>query len=1181
MQGSDRRTHHLLLSATLLSLLCLTPVDAQRSTLVRLSINWLPTDRLDAFEAMYDRELEPILARHGFETTEKWSRRDSVHSIFSSHFAVESPAVAIAQMRALREDPAWRDGMQQLGAAVYGEPDHALEYHLHIQNTPAGAGKSVQAGAGKSIPVRKGSILQVGSGFGQGLWQNFGLVDGMPHTIADMLQDRNGDLWFATYAPGPNLGWPGGLWRYDGFQLCRFTTADGLPHDAVTCLLEDRKGQLWVGSKGGLTRYDGRQDVGRQDVGETFTTFDTTDGLPHNTVICLLEDREGQLWVGSEGGLTRYDDRQDVGETFTTFTTEDGMAHNRVACLLEDRKGQLWFGAGWNAGGPVGLGRYDGQNFTQFTTADGLTSDWILSLLEDESGQLWIGTNGSVNRYDDRQDVGETFERVSKTDFRQYLGGVMAMLQDRTGDLFFAIWGEGLRRYDGTSYLSLTPQDGLASTGVLSLLEDRDGQLWVGTAHGELSRYKGQRLATFGSEDGLTHDNISSLLEDREGRLWVGTPGGVSWYDTRQDAGERFAVLETPEKAVNKIWQDRRGHLWFSLAGIGAGRYDGQSFERFDKKGIRHAAAMRPLLEDRRGRLWFATGGESGGIDLFDGERWTTFDDSIGLAHSDVSCMHQDRAGHLWFGSWNGGVRRYDGEQFKWFTTKDGLAKDEVFDILEDSEGRLWFATSGGVSCYDGRTFANLTAKDGLTYDNVNSMMQDRAGHLWFATRGGVSRYDGLVFQHLTRKDGLANDSICEIVQDRHGAVWIATSAGLNRYLPSSNPPAVRLQSIVADQRYQPTAKIEIPAPQKLVSFEFRGSSLTTSAERMAYVYRLEGYNSEWTPVYTGRVEYEDLPVGKYTFQVKAVDQDLNYSAPARVQIAISPPYTQWALAVGLGLALVGLVAASGYALKKRREQRRAEQALMQELEDELQTAHQLQMSLMPETTPDIPGLDIAGRCLPVNHVCGDFFQYFVRNGTLSICMADVTGHAMEAAVPVMMFSGVLETEMRLAHPLDELFGHLNQTLHHKLDRRTYICFTMGELQIRDSHNGSASLDLRLANCGCPYPYHYQAAGREVAELSMDAYPLGIRPNTEYQVVETQLSPGDYLVFCSDGIIEAANSQEEIFGFEQTTETIRKSCREGQSAEGLIDHLLTQVKAFTEEGPQGDDMTVVVLKVEA
>ena len=112
-----------------------------------------------------------------------------------------------------------------------------------------------------------------------------------------------------------------------------------------------------------------------------------------------------------------------------------------------------------------------------------------------------------------------------------------------------------------------------------------------------------------------------------------------------------------------------------------------------------------------------------------------------------------------------------------------------------------------------------------------------------------------------------------------------------------------------------------------------------------------------------------------------------------------------------------------------------------QTIEKELQTAHSLQMGLMPTQNPQLAGFDVAGRCLPASHVGGDFFQYFHKDGRFALALADVTGHGMEAAVPVMMFSGILETEMRLGNSLDALFGHLNQTLYHKLDSRTYVCW--------------------------------------------------------------------------------------------------------------------------------------------
>ena len=188
------------------------------------------------------------------------------------------------------------------------------------------------------------------------------------------------------------------------------------------------------------------------------------------------------------------------------------------------------------------------------------------------------------------------------------------------------------------------------------------------------------------------------------------------------------------------------------------------------------------------------------------------------------------------------------------------------------------------------------------------------------------------------------------------------------------------------------------------------------------------------------------------------------------------------------------------------------------------------------------------------------------------LSLADVTGHAMKAAVPVMMFSGILKTEMRLGNSIEDLFGNLNKTLHESLDRRTFICFTMGEFDL-------VSRILRMSNCGGPYPFHYKAATQEVVELEMAAYPLGIRADATYEAIEVQLEPGDRVVFCSDGIVEATNPQEEMFTFEQTAEVIRQGCLEGLAAEVLLEHLFGRVKAFTGTAEQGDDMTVVVLQV--
>jgi len=205
------------------------------------------------------------------------------------------------------------------------------------------------------------------------------------------------------------------------------------------------------------------------------------------------------------------------------------------------------------------------------------------------------------------------------------------------------------------------------------------------------------------------------------------------------------------------------------------------------------------------------------------------------------------------------------------------------------------------VSRYDGQEFVNFTAEDGLVDNNVRCILEDRQGHLWFGTSGGgISKYDGLVFQNMLKRDGLVNNMVHRILQDRNGNIWIATEGGVIRYRPCHTPPRIRITDLVADRRYGPVDELRVPVSRSFITFEFQGRSLYTDWDRMAYVYRLEGYDEEWRATREGRVEYADLSLGEYEFQVKAVDRDLNYSEPAAVRIIVEPDPREEALTEAL-----------------------------------------------------------------------------------------------------------------------------------------------------------------------------------------------------------------------------------------------------------------------------------------
>jgi len=1087
LSGADSKT---ALAACLLLLGLACPVAADEPTLARLSF-WTPPERMEEFGAAYAEQIAPLLKKHGLVASSE-EGRTTVDSVFSRLFAFETPTLFASQKEILWRDSAWHDLRQRLGENFRTEPDSLIRCEFVLYQCPAGTGQSTPAGAGTR----------------QGEWLNFGVQDGLPHSmVVEILQDRNGHLWF-------RIGDRRGLGRYDGATYTHFTSEDGLVNPPIS-MAEDRDGRLWFGTESGVSRYDG----------ESFTYFTSADGLADGPVWDIVADPNGQLWFVTERGLVRYD-----GEAFTTFTTEDGLVDDQVAVLGVDRKGDLWLSTG-NWSKEPSLVRYDGKKFTDFPSRDGMIRTNSAPMLEDSNGHLW---------------------------FVAYMGGLI--------------------RFDGRRFTRFNTENGLPQDQVWIPLEDREGYVWVNSLAG-LSRYEGAHVSTFTQRDGFPSSFVFSVLQDRTGDLWFGTLKGLVHYD-----GKEWVTVTTEDGmkiGAHSIVEDRNGHLWFAGWDSLVTRYDGERFAVFPIDARLNATYNNTgMAVDRDGNLWLTT--YEDGVRRFDGLDFASFTTADGLISNEVTSVGKDRAGNVWF-STREGVSKFDGKTFTTltsegdlfggktftsFTRKGDLILNNASPIVEDRNGHMWFGGDGVVSRYDGEDFATFTTENGLKPGKVHPILPDRRGHLWFGIYGaGIVLYDGLVFQDLHHRDGLSGDTVHDLIQDRDGDFWIATDNGVTRYRPSTIPPSVRLTEIVADRPYGAVQELSLPSSQQMIQFSFQGRSFTTSHERMVYVYRLRGHEEEWKSTRQPQVRYADLPVGNYLFEVRAVDRDLNYSDPVAFRLEIHPPYRQLVLIAVLCLSVAGLVAVSGYAIKKRHD-------LYVELEEELQTAHEMQMGLMPAASPQIESLDLAGRCMPYNHVGGDFFQYFLQDGKLSICMADVTGHAMEAAVPVMMFSGILESEIEHSHTLENLFSDLNRILNHKLDRRTFVCFTMGEIELSDR-------TYRLANGGCPSPYHYRVSTGEVAELDTAAYPLGVRADTSYSAIETELVPGDYVVFCSDGIIEMSDPSGEFYGFERTAETIRRGCAEDLSAEALIDHLIGAVKSFAGDAPQGDDMTVVVLKVES
>ena len=787
---------------------------------------------------------------------------------------------------------------------------------------------------GHTVPAGPGRTATAGPGLRQNLWQAFGVPDGLPSAkIPEIIQDLRGDLWIGTNS---------GLSRYDGKTFTTFTMADGLPHNNVHALLQDRRGNFWIGTKNGLSRYDG----------ERFTTFTMADGLADDYVQALLQDRQGDLWIGTGRGMSRYD-----GRHFTNFDMADGLVGNEISSILEDRRGNLWIGTGRRVlMGGNGVSRYDGESFTTFTTANGLASNEVEPILEDRRGNLWFATSSGVSRYD-----GENFTTVAT---RAELGHplVTDILEDRQGYLWFTTGspgrllsgGGGVVRYDGKTFTRFTTADGLADNRVLAAFEDRQGYLWFGTSRGGAVRYDGGRFATFTAADGLIDEETQALLEDSQGRIWIGTTKGVSCYDGR--SFQSFTVKDgLADNDVRAFIEDRQGRIWAGTR-KGVSRYDGIAFKTFAIKSSPKRAPVNALLEDSQGRIWIGISSGAGGVVCYDGTTFKTFTAKDGLGRGSIMALLEDSQGCIWIAT-RRAVVCYDGTSFTRFTAEDGLPNNNVHVVGKDGKGRIWVGTGGGVSSYDNvgrhpesadRTdlpFATLTTENGLIESTVNAFLEDSQGHLWLGTPSGVSRYDGLVFQNLYQQDGLVHPEVHDLLEDRHGNIWIATAGGVTRYTPNRSPFLVRLNKVTADREYGPVEHLSLPTSQRYLSFQFSAERLCHRAEEMLFRYRLEGYQTDWQQTRTGRAEYLDLPPGNYTFEVQAVDLDLNYSAPVQVIVTVLSPWYK----SGEKVALLSLVLALfgyfslGSSWRYYRQRQEAAQLRLQMREQEHQTRVQLE----------------------------------------------------------------------------------------------------------------------------------------------------------------------------------------------------------------------------------------------
>jgi ligand-binding sensor domain-containing protein/serine phosphatase RsbU (regulator of sigma subunit) len=545
-------------------------------------------------------------------------------------------------------------------------------------------------------------------------------------------------------------------------SFIHYGVEQGLAQSQVQVIQQDDEGNLWIGTLAGLTRYNGR----------TFKTFTKKDSLAEDWITAACKDKDGNLWFGHwAGGVSKYDFKL---KKFQDLNLEEYTRFKTVTNIYQDKKDRYWIST---QGSGIFVFEPKEGKMISVSRRDGLASDNVYQVCEDFKGNVWIATDKGITLYDPRYDITAS-----------------------------------------TSYNTINLSKGLASDHVTSLAVVNKNEMWVGTADAGvmvLSLDSGfdtrQTESMFGSnftlKEGveLGSSFIDVIYEDREHNVWIGTTGGGITRcapfrsDDRSEALEKSVISTYSTRQgldyfnVNDIFEDREGNVWIATD-LGLNKYRGERFQIYDEADSLVNNLVWSVLCDSDGNIWLGTNDGVSRIAFTRSEvnnklqhdiRNYTMDN--GLAGNVVLSMYEDKEGNIWFGTAYAGVSKLDKSgKFTTYTRENGLAGDVVYAINSDEKGNIWFGTKEGASRLDPSTgrFRNYTTADGLGGNNVYRVFKDSKGQLWFGALGGVlSLYDGTSFRRFEESDGISHRFILSITEDSGHNLWFgAYGGGLYKY---------------------------------------------------------------------------------------------------------------------------------------------------------------------------------------------------------------------------------------------------------------------------------------------------------------------------------------------------------------------------------------------------------------
>jgi ligand-binding sensor domain-containing protein/signal transduction histidine kinase len=730
-------------------------------------------------------------------------------------------------------------------------------------------------------------------GYTRRVWQT---QDGLPeNTIQAFAQTPDNYLWIGT---------SGGLVRFDGAEFVVYDR-DNTPaiHDnAIFCLTVGHDGSLWAGTDGaGLLRYRGG----------VFRSYRAAQGLSNEFVRAVFESRDGVLWAGTDDGLFRLE-----GERLVRVDGTGKIPALAVHAIREDRAGTLW------VGGSTVLAIHGGD-CREYRLGGYGSANRVKSILETADGTVWAGTVSGLQRMPRASRDSGRFERVA-----EIASTVRALQEDRNGALWIGSIGDGLLRYAEGRFTHVNAPDNPPSSTVLAIFDDNEQNIWAGMQTG-LLRLSRAAMSTFPLRDTANAD-FGTVYADPDGSLWV---AGTHLYriNAKRDHSE---LVPAPAEGirVRNVFRDSTGALWIGTEGDGVFRsVKGRQVQYTKHTGLVNDF-VRAFLESRDGSVWIGT---DQGITRWHDGILTNYLEPQGLAYFSVRTLADDRPGDVWIGT-ERGVSHWHNGSFVQDPVTDGLRLEKIWAIHEDRDGGLWFGTRGaGLFRWRDGKLARLGTAEGLPATGIYQILEDARGTFWMSGPNAilaVSRQDlDRVLDHPGFRPAVTLYGLSDGVEATQiyggvapagcltasGEVWFPSNRGPVRIMPPETRPEslpkVRIERVLLDGRVTPVAgRVVAPPGEGKLQIDYAAIRLR-SQERIRFRYMLENYDHEWTEALRRREAPYNLPPGKYRFRVQAFEMNMPDSvSETALDIEWRPHFyrTAWFLILCAGLVLAGALGA-------------------------------------------------------------------------------------------------------------------------------------------------------------------------------------------------------------------------------------------------------------------------------